>query len=51
MRSGKTLGKGEVYATVDQRIQGDEAFVDAITAKTEAAVQRNRGKEYGRRPR
>ncbi len=35
-----TLGKSDVYATVDQRIQGDETFVDAITAKAEAVIKK-----------
>ena len=40
MGSGERLDKGRVYATVDQRIQGDEVFVDAVTARTEEAIKR-----------
>ena len=40
MRGEETLGKNDVYATVDQRVQGDETFVDAVAAKAEAVIKK-----------
>ncbi len=40
MVANATLRKAEVYATVDQRIQGDELFVDAVASKVEGAVKK-----------
>jgi len=39
MAVNATIRKAEVYATVDQRIQGDELFVAAVATKTEGVVK------------
>jgi REP element-mobilizing transposase RayT len=40
MDTEETLGKSDVYAAVDQRIQGDETFVDAVAAKAEEIIKK-----------
>jgi hypothetical protein len=40
MDANATIRKAEVYATVDQRIQGDELFVEAVASKVEGAVKK-----------
>ena len=39
MRTEEAMTKSEVYATIDQRLQGDETFVDSVVAKVEDAVK------------
>lgn len=40
MAANATIRKSEVYATVDQRIQGDELFVDAVASKVKGTVKK-----------
>ncbi len=43
----ETMRKDEVYATIDQRLQGDEAFIDSVQKKTGGEVKKERRrKEY-----
>ncbi len=43
----ETLDKNEVYATVDQRIQGDEKFVDQVREKYNGRIKKEpKKKEY-----
>lgn len=40
MEANATIKKTEVYATIDQRIQGDELFVETVASKVEGAVKK-----------
>lgn len=40
-----TLGKDAVYATIDQRLQGDESFVEEVQAKSEQQVNKEKRKK------
>ena len=40
MEADATIKKAEVYATVDQRIQGDESFVETVASKVEGTVKK-----------
>jgi len=40
MAANATIKKAEVYATVDQRIQGDESFVETVASKVEGSVKK-----------
>jgi REP element-mobilizing transposase RayT len=40
MEANATIKKTEVYATIDQRIQGDELFVETVASKVESAVKK-----------
>lgn len=47
MQDGLVMKKEEVYATIDQRIQGDEAFVARVQERYDGEVKRERRrKEY-----
>ena len=47
MADRETLDRHAVYATIDQRLQGDEQFLDEVQKLTEQQVGRGRkGKEY-----
>jgi putative transposase len=39
------LKKGEVYATIDQRLQGDEEFVDQVQKRVDAEIKKERRKK------
>ena len=39
MADGKTIEKSDVYATVDQRMQGDESFVERVMAFTDKPIE------------
>ena len=39
MWTEESMKKQDVYATIDQRLQGDETFVDSVVAKAECAVK------------
>jgi hypothetical protein len=45
MAAKATIRKAEVYATVNQRIQGDELFVETIAAKVDGEVKKELKKE------
>lgn len=45
MSEKQTLGKEEVYATVDQRVQGSEDFVDEVLKKYDGAIRKERKKK------
>ena len=47
MDEGEAIDKKDVYATVDQRVQGDEDFVECIIEKYDGAVKKEpKTKEY-----
>lgn len=47
MDDGEIMEKDEVYATIDQRLQGDEVFIDRVIEKYDGEVKRERKqKEY-----
>lgn len=47
MDDGEVMEKDEVYATIDQRLQGDEGFVDLVLEKYDGEVKlERRKKEY-----
>lgn len=45
MRQEDTLKKEEVYATIDQRLQGNEEFIDQIQQRVEGAIKKERKKK------
>jgi putative transposase len=45
MADRDTLGKDAVYATIDQRLQGDETFVEEVQAKSEQQVAKEKRKK------
>ncbi len=46
MKSEEKLSKGQVYATIDQRLQGDEEFVDRVLKQYNGLIEgRKRKKE------
>jgi REP element-mobilizing transposase RayT len=45
MSGRETIGKNAVYATVDQRIQGDEAFVEQVMLRSERPVESGKKKK------
>ena len=45
VNDGQVMKKREVYATVDQRLQGGEDFVDRVIEKYEGEVKRERRKK------
>jgi putative transposase len=47
MSEEETLNKAAVYATVDQRLQGDETFIEAVQQKSEQPVEKEKkGKTF-----
>jgi putative transposase len=44
MRDGININKEDIYRTVDQRILGDESFVEKISDKTEERIKEKRKK-------
>jgi len=42
MAEKETLNKASVYATVDQRLKGDETFIEAVQQKSEQSVDREK---------
>lgn len=42
MAEEETLNKAAVYATVDQRLQGDETFIEAVQQKSEQRVEKEK---------
>ena len=51
MNDGAAVKKEDIYATVDQRLLGDEQFVGKITEKYEGTVRRERRKKQYSLPR
>lgn len=48
MEDGIIIKKEDIYRTADQRILGDESFVEEVTEKTEEGIeQRKKRHEYG----
>lgn len=45
MDDGEIMKKDEVYATIDQRLQGEEGFVDRVIEKYNGEVKRERRKK------
>ncbi len=45
MADTDTLDRDAVYATIDQRIQGDESFLDAVQQQTEQEIEPGRKKK------
>jgi transcriptional regulator with XRE-family HTH domain len=47
MNDGEVIDKNSVYATVDQRVQGDEEFVDRVLEKYDGNIKKEpKKKEY-----
>ncbi len=44
MRQGDSLKNGEVYSTIDQRLQGSEEFVDKVQRYVEGEIKKERKK-------
>lgn len=42
MAGGEVLDREEVYATIDQRLQGDEEFVDRVLERYDGEIKRER---------
>ena len=40
MDNGETINKKDVYATIDQRVQGDDAFVDRVLEQYDGAIKK-----------
>jgi REP element-mobilizing transposase RayT len=40
MQSDATMKQADVYATIDQRLQGDESFVEAVVSKVDREVKK-----------
>jgi putative transposase len=45
MKEGDKIGKQEVYATIDQRLQGDDDFVDHVREKHDGEVKKEKKKK------
>ncbi len=45
MREEETLEKSEVYATIDQRVQGDDSFVEQVRTLADKPVESGRKKK------
>ena len=45
MNDGQVMKKDEVYAAIDQRLQGDDEFVDRVLEKYDGEVKRERRKK------
>jgi hypothetical protein len=45
MNDGATVKRGDIYATIDQRVLGDERFVEGVVKKHGGDVKKERGKK------
>jgi putative transposase len=45
MNDGATVNKGDIYATIDQRVLGDERFVEEVVEKHEVDIKKERRKK------
>jgi REP element-mobilizing transposase RayT len=45
MRAAAALKRGEVYATIDQRLQGDQEFIDQVQQRIDGEIKKERRKK------